>query len=119
MIIAFADENINLFFANYSYIIAIISVAIVLFFTIFLFLNKKKTKSISYDKFLNLFVRENIVSIKQDDDGLKVKVKNQDIVKTYRLLDLDFKFHLLNNDIFYFRYDENAIHELILKRNEF
>lgn len=118
MIITFADENINLFFANYSYIIAIISVVLVFVFTIFLFLNKKKTKNITYDKFLNLFVRENIVSIDKYDDGLKVKVKNQDIVKTYRLLDLDFKFHLLNDDIFYFRYDENATHELILKGNE-
>ena len=118
MIITFADENINLFFANYSYIIAIISVVLVIIFTIFLFLNKKKTKNITYDKFLNLFVRENIVSIDKDDDGLKVKVKNQDIVKTYRLLDLDFKFHLLNDDIFYFRYDENATNELILKGNE-
>ncbi len=118
MIITFADENINLFFANYSYIIAIISVVLVFIFTIFLFLNKKKTKNITYDKFLNLFVRENIVSIDKDDDGLKVKVKNQDIVKTYRLLDLDFKFHLLNDDIFYFRYDENATNELILKGNE-
>ncbi len=118
MIITFADENINLFFANYSYIIAIISVVLVFVFTIFLFLNKKKTKNITYDKFLNLFVRENIVSIDKYDDGLKVKVKNQDIVKTYRLLDLDFKFHLLNDDIFYFRYDENVIHELILKGNE-
>lgn len=118
MIITFADENINLFFANYSYIIAIISVILVFIFTIFLFLNKKKTKNITYDKFLNLFVRENIVSIDKDDDGLKVKVKNQDIVKTYRLLDLDFKFHLLNDDIFYFRYDENATNELILKGNE-
>ena len=119
MIITFADENINLFFANYSYIIAIISVVLVLSFTIFLFSNKKKIKSISYDKFLNLFVRENIVSINKDDNGLIIEVKNQDIVKTYRLLDLDFKFHILDNNIFYFRYDENKLHDLLLKRNEF
>ncbi len=101
-----ANEEINLFFANYSYIIAIVVFVIILVFTIFLFLNKKKEHKISYDKFMKLFIINNVVNVVMKDDCLIVEVEDKEIVKTHKLYDYDFHYENVENK-FIFKFDEN------------
>lgn len=101
-----ANEEINLFFANYSYIIAIVVFLIILVFTIFLFLNKKKDKKITYDKFMKLFIVSNATNVLLDKDCLTIEVENKDIVKTHKLYDYDFHYENVDNK-FIFKFSDN------------
>lgn len=109
-----ANEEINLFFANYSYIIAIIVFFIILAFTVFLFLNKKKERKISHDKFMKLFVANNVINYESKDDCLIIEVEDKNIVKTHKLYDYDFHYENIDNK-FIFKYSENEKRCDILK----